>query len=170
MERHLTASAVNVGTRSERSGAASVTSRTRTAFDRGIRPKTTTNAPSLKLAGVSAWQHTLILTGALDHHSAHKLEAEIERLCEEGVTSITLDLRQLTYIDSIGVTVIAFRCGLCKRRGFDFAVIPGSPVIHRAFERAGVTELLPFAEESQTSRLLPALALRERPRDDCEQG
>ena len=170
MKRHLTASAVSVGTRSERSGSASVTSRTRTAFDRDMRPRAA-SAPNLKLADAKVWKHTLVLTGALDHHSAHKLEAEIERLCEEGVTSITLDLRKLTHIDPIGVTVIAFRCGLCKRRGFDFAVIPGSRVIHRAFERAGVTDLLPFTEESETSTSrLPGTALRDRPRDDCEQG
>jgi len=100
MERHLTASAVSSGARSERSGSASVTSRTRTAFDRSTRPQQV-GEPSLALASVNVWKHTLVLTGALDHHSAHKLEAEIERLCEEGVTGITLDLRDLTYIDSI---------------------------------------------------------------------
>jgi len=32
---------------------------------------------------------------------------ELERLCEEGLTGITLDLRELTYIVSTGVAVIA---------------------------------------------------------------
>jgi anti-anti-sigma factor len=132
-------------------------------------PTTSESAPTLTSVGV--WKHTLILTGALDHHSAHELEAEIERLCEEGVTSITLDLRELTYIDSIGVAVISFRCGLCKRRGYEFAVIPGSRLIHRAFEQSGVTNLLPFEEDgSGAPARLPALALRERTRDGCEQA
>jgi anti-sigma B factor antagonist len=117
---------------------------------------------------VGVWKHTLTLTGALDHHSAHELESEIERLCDEGVTSITLDLRELTYIDSVGVAVIAFRCGLCKRRGYDFAVIPGSRLIQRAFEQAGVTNLLPFEQDSVSPPRMPAMALRDRPRDGCE--
>jgi anti-anti-sigma factor len=98
-------------------------------------------------AGVTAREHTLILVGELDSGSAHELEAEIERLCEERVTSITLDLRQLTYIDQVGVAVIAFRCRLCQRRGYEFALIPGGRRIHRAFEQAGVARLLPFLEE-----------------------
>jgi len=69
--------------------------------------------------------HTLVPTGELTHHSAHTLEVEIERLFEEGVTTITLDLRQLTYIDPIGVGVIAFRCRLCKRQGNGIVLIPG---------------------------------------------
>jgi anti-anti-sigma factor len=100
----------------------------------------------LTLAEVDAkpWTHTLVLTGELDRRSAHTLEAEIERLCREGVSGITLDLRELAYIDPIGVAVIAFRCGHCKRRGCDFALIPGRPSIQRAFERAGVSDSLPF--------------------------
>jgi anti-anti-sigma factor len=123
----------------------------------------------LVLASVSVWTHTLIPTGELDHRSAHVLEAEIERLCEEGVTGITLDLRELTYIDSIGVAVIAFRCGLCKRRGYDFALIPGSRFVHRAFEQAGVADLLPFQEDDVAASRRPALVLGHRSRDGCEQ-
>jgi anti-anti-sigma factor len=99
-------------------------------------------------AGVVEREHTLILTGELDSSSANALEAEIERLCEEKVTAITLDLRELAYIDPVGVAVIAFRCRLCMRRGFDFALIPGSRMIHRAFEQAGVAGLLPFHDGS----------------------
>ena len=80
----------------------------------------------------------------LHHHSAHILESEIERICADGATSIRLDLRKLTYIDSIGVAVIAFRAGLCHRRGYELTVIPGSRFVHRALEQAGVTELLPL--------------------------
>jgi anti-anti-sigma factor len=97
-------------------------------------------------ASVPAREHTLVLTGELDGRSAHALEAAIERLCEERVTSITLDLRELTYIDPVGVAVIAFRCRLCQRRGYEFALIAGGRMIHRAFEQAGMDGLLPFRQ------------------------
>jgi anti-anti-sigma factor len=100
--------------------------------------------------------HTLILTGELTHRSARTLEVEIERLCAKGVTDITLDLRQLTHIDSIGVAVISFRCGLCRRQGYGFALIPGSRLIHRAFEQAGVIDLLPFQGDEVAARRLRA--------------
>jgi anti-anti-sigma factor len=88
--------------------------------------------------------HTLVLTGELDRASAHTLEAAIERLCESGTAAITLDLSRLDYIDSTGVAVVAFRSGLCQRRGYEFALIPGSWLIQRAFELAGLAEQLPF--------------------------
>jgi anti-anti-sigma factor len=100
--------------------------------------------PDLRLASASSEAHTLELTGELNHASAHMLEAEIDRLCEEGVDRITLDLRGVTEIDATGVVVIAYRCELCKRRGHDFELIQGSRSVHRAFERAGVAGLLPF--------------------------
>jgi anti-anti-sigma factor len=104
------------------------------------------------LASAKVWTHTLVPTGELSRRTAHALEVEIERRCEEGVTAITLDLRELTRIDAIGVAVIAFRCDLCKRRGYDFALIPGSEEVQRAFERAGVSELLPFLDGDAISR------------------
>jgi anti-anti-sigma factor len=103
--------------------------------------------------------HTLILTGELSYDSAHTLEVEIERLFEEGVTAITLDLRQLTYIDPIGVGVIAFRSRLCRRQGHGFVLIPGPQSIQRAFEQAGVVDWLPFQEDALAARRLRAAAL-----------
>jgi anti-anti-sigma factor len=111
--------------------------------------------------------HTLILTGELNHRSAHALETEIERLCGEGVTRITLDLRQLTHIDSIGVAVIAFRCKLCQRQGLGFTLIPGTRLIHRAFEQAGVAETLPFQEDDIAARRLRTATSSHRFRSGC---
>jgi anti-sigma B factor antagonist len=91
--------------------------------------------------------HTLSLTGELDPRTARVLDAEIERLCEEDVAGITLDLRELTYIDSTGIAVIAVRCELCRKRGQDFALIPGTRSVNRAFERAGVSHLLPVHDD-----------------------
>jgi anti-anti-sigma factor len=163
MKRHRTASAVSVGRRNEGGAMRSVANQTHTAINENTRTQPASSEPNLVLASVRVWTHTLILTGELNHHSAHSLEAEIDRLCEEGVTGITLDLRELTYIDSIGVAVIAFRSRLCERRGYDFAVIPGSRLIHRAFEQADVTGLLSFQEDEVSASALPAYQAGGRP-------
>jgi anti-anti-sigma factor len=111
------------------------------------------------LASVSEWTHTIVLSGELTHRSAHSLEVEIERLCAAGVTGITIDLRELAEIDPIGVAVIAFRSGLCKRRGYEFTLIAGSRHVRRGFEQAGVAYLLPPDEEvaspPEPARVLP---------------
>ncbi|HXA53553.1 MAG TPA: STAS domain-containing protein [Solirubrobacteraceae bacterium] len=98
--------------------------------------------PHLTLASVPIWRHKLILTGSLDHRTVVELEDEIECLCEEGVTTITLDLRQLDAVDSVGAKAIACRGAACVRRGRDFAVVPGSPVVRRVLAEAGAESLL----------------------------
>jgi anti-sigma B factor antagonist len=168
MKRHRTASAVGVGTRNEGGTVASVADRTHTAYSENTRTQPASSEGSFVLARMSVRMHTLILTGELDYRSAHALEAEIDRLCEEGVTGITLDLRELKYIDSIGVAVIAFRCRLCKSRGYDIALIPGSRMIHRAFEQAGVSKLLPFKYDGIAAHRVPAVALADRSQGGCE--
>ena len=96
----------------------------------------------LTLADRPVWRHRLVLTGKLDYRSASELEEEIECLCEEGVTILTLDLRQLDAIDPTGATAIAFCGAACRKRGRDLAVIPGARIIHRALTEAGATDLL----------------------------
>jgi anti-anti-sigma factor len=108
--------------------------------------------------------HTLVLIGELDRSSAHTLEAAIERL-EGGTSAITLDLSNLTHIDSTGVAVIAFRSRLCQRRGYDFALIRGPWFVQREFELAGLGDRLPFEGDmpSGVPAALPAGPVPDAP-------
>lgn len=146
MERHHMRMAVGVCSGSDRDAVSGVANQTQTAFDENRRGPVAVGRAKPALPSLSRRMHTLILTGSLDRGSVHELEAELERLCEEGVSGITLDLRGLTYIEAIGISVIAFRCGLYQRRGYEFSLIRGPRVIQRAFEQAGLGELLPFCE------------------------
>jgi anti-anti-sigma factor len=154
MKRRLTAFPVGVGAREAPGVGArqgppeeTFTHATHTALG-GAGARTHASNRPVALASVSEWTHTLVLSGELTHRSAHALEVEIERLCAAGVTGITIDLRELAEIDPIGVAVIAFRSGLCKRRGYDFTLIAGSRHVRRRFEQAGVAYLLPPEEEA----------------------
>src|SRR5438105_8357584 len=102
-------------------------------------------------AARSAAEHTLVLVGQLDRVSTHTLEAEIERLCEAGITSITLDLNELTGIDTTGVAVVVFRAKWCKKRGCELALVGGSSAVQHAFERAGLLGEVPFKDASSTT-------------------
>jgi anti-anti-sigma factor len=150
MKRHQMAMAASVDEHA--AGAAAGGGQTRKAVPNRRIARPAGSDAAFMPASVPAREHTLVLTGELDSSSAHALEAEIERLCEERVTSITLDLRELTYIDPIGVAVIAFRCRLCQRRGYEFALIAGGRMIHRAFEQAGMDGLLPFRQLDDASQ------------------
>ena len=144
MKPHLTSSATTAITNHSGSphAAAEALAHQVSVDDRAGRVPAVHARPHLALASAPVWKHKLVLTGTLDHRTAVELEDEIECLCEEGVTILTLDLRQLDAIDSVGAMTIASRGAACKTRGRDFAVVPGSPVVHRALVEAGAEGLL----------------------------
>jgi anti-anti-sigma factor len=147
MKRQLTASAVSLGRQNNDSRVRIAATDTSRAPKQGMQVEAG-GKRRLALTSVSAWTHTLTLTGELDRRSAATLEAELDRLCEAGVTGITLDLRELKRIDSAAVAAIAFRCGLSQRRGYEFTLIPGPWQIQDAFTRAGVADALPFEDDA----------------------
>jgi hypothetical protein len=58
---------------------------------------------------------------------------------------VTLDLRGLTRIDTIGVRALVFTYAICDSDGFDFRLIPGPRQVRRAIARCGALDLLPSA-------------------------
>jgi hypothetical protein len=87
---------------------------------------TTAAAPRrarLTLVRTPPWNHTLILRGSLDERSASELEDEIECLREEGVSSLTLDLRELDAVEEPAMEVIASQGASFRSGGRTFAVL-----------------------------------------------
>jgi anti-anti-sigma factor len=157
MKRHLTSSTTSPHALDRSEGAEAVTDRAAAGDGQTSLSEATHARPRLTLVGAPiVWRHKLILTGRLDHRSAPELEEEIECLCEEDVTILTLDIRQLDAIDSTGVTAIARRGAICKMRGHDFAVICGSRLIRRALAEAGVTDLLTLDPDASVVRRFPS--------------
>ncbi len=77
--------------------------------------------------------HRLAVSGELGHDSAVTLEAAIDDLCATGVNRLVLDLSGLEAIDATGVTVIAMRCRLCRRRGVAVQLVGARRHIAAAF-------------------------------------
>jgi anti-anti-sigma factor len=145
MKDNHTAATVRLAAQDLRSVTGS-TDRPQTAREPSERARAS-RKPRLTLAESRGRTHTLIPSGNLDRQSAPVLEAEIERLLDGGVTSLVLDLRQLERVDSTGLAVLAFRCRLCRRHGYELKLIPGTRLMQRAFEEAGVTDLLEPPED-----------------------
>jgi anti-anti-sigma factor len=153
MKHHLTLPTASRHARNQGDEVEAASDRTRASDGEANLSVAAHSQPHLTLTSTPVWRHRLILTGRLDCRSASELEEEIECLCQEGVTILTLDLRQLDAIDPTGATVVAFCGAACRRRGHDFAVIPGSRFIHRTLAEAGATDLLtPDPNESVVRR------------------
>jgi anti-sigma B factor antagonist len=91
-----------------------------------------------------AGAHVLLLTGELDMAEVPRLEAAVDRVLGEGTTAITIDLRELEFIDSSGLAAIVHVSGLCAKRGYDFELVAGRPEVQRLFEITGLISVLPF--------------------------
>lgn len=89
--------------------------------------------------------HTLRLKGELDMAGVPSLEATIDRLSVDATTSLTLDLHELSFIDSTGLAAIVHANGLCGERGCAFQILPGPHAVQRLFEVTGLDGVLPFA-------------------------
>lgn len=98
--------------------------------------------------------HTLRLSGELEITSANTLQRAVVRLCEQPLLSLTIDLRELTFIDSTGLAAIILASKICERHpgGYDFWLIPGPSNIQRLFEVTGLIDALPFRGDPASAR------------------
>ncbi|HEV7584561.1 MAG TPA: STAS domain-containing protein [Solirubrobacteraceae bacterium] len=92
---------------------------------------------------ISGATHTLILTGELDMATAPPLEAVVSA-CAACAARLTLDLSQLTFMDSTGLNLVLSAREMCRDSGAEFALIPGPRLVQRVFEITGLVERLPF--------------------------
>jgi anti-anti-sigma factor len=88
-------------------------------------------------------EHMMVLAGELDMATAEEL-ADVMLARVESATRLTLDLSQVTFMDSSGLRLILFAQELCRLKRAEFALIPGPRHVQRAFEIAGLLDRLPF--------------------------
>jgi anti-sigma B factor antagonist len=104
--------------------------------------------------------HVLALGGELDLFSADRVEREIRRIEPTPVHVIAIDLRELTFIDSLGVRVIRLAAQRAAQGSDRLIVLRAPPAVHRIFELCGLTAELPFVDELPSAVEPPDQPLR----------
>jgi anti-anti-sigma factor len=84
--------------------------------------------------------------GELDLDTAPLLEQELGAARAAGAASVVLDMRALTFMDSTGLRLVIRWDTAAREEGFEFAIVPGTDVIHRVFQLTGMDEHLRVAE------------------------
>lgn len=64
---------------------------------------------------------------------------------------VTLDLSAVTFIDSVGLSVVIRFAGELAARGIPLRIVPGPREVQRVFEAVGMADVLPF-ERWQSDR------------------
>jgi anti-sigma B factor antagonist len=88
------------------------------------------------------------LKGEFDLGSAAEVEQRLSDVERGGPSTVVLDLRELSFIDSTGLRTVLAADARARREGRRLMVIPGPPLVHRVFRIALLDQRLEFVEET----------------------
>jgi anti-sigma B factor antagonist len=86
------------------------------------------------------------LTGELDLASSAALEEELIRVIESDVDQVIVDLRELEFMDSTGLSTLVKAHQRAEESGRRFALVRGSQQVQRLLSLTGVAERLELAD------------------------
>ena len=91
------------------------------------------------------------LTGALDIAYAYRFDAAIRR-AERDVDCLVLDLRELDFVDSAGISRILAARRRARRAGRRLVLVRGSTAVQRFLQLAALTEHFEFVSRPEDAR------------------
>ena len=95
----------------------------------------------------SAGDALIALTGELDLSGATPLDEEIARLAgEDGVRRVVLDLRELEFMDSSGLRLVALAERKLSAAGQELVLVRGPETVQRVFAITRMDEHLTFVD------------------------
>ena len=81
------------------------------------------------------------LLGELDMSTAPRLGDELARLASDGATMVTVDLSDLAFIDSTGLSVLITGLKRLRQQGGDMVLRSPTPGTRKVLEITGLTEV-----------------------------
>jgi len=86
------------------------------------------------------------VSGELDLASSAGLDEELQRLIESDVEQVILDLRELEFMDSTGLSTLVKAHQRAEEAGRRFGLVRGPQQVQRLLSLTGVEERLTFAD------------------------
>jgi anti-sigma B factor antagonist len=97
---------------------------------------------------VRAEDHATVITvsGELDLASSPALEEELERVAQSDAEVVVVDLRELEFMDSTGLSVLVRAHQRAAEQGRRLGLVNGSQQVQRLLRLTGVSERLTLAD------------------------
>jgi anti-anti-sigma factor len=86
------------------------------------------------------------LAGELDLSTAPLVEERLREALSRGVRRLVVDLRNLDFMDSTGLTLLVRWARGAEQDGYDLALVRGEPRVHRLFELTGLDMAFTFTD------------------------
>ncbi len=91
----------------------------------------------------------LTISGELDLSSSSELEDNLARAFESASGIVIVDLRELEFIDSTGLSVLVKANQQAQDAGCDFGIVNGVAQVRRLLDLTGVSERLRVADRPE---------------------
>ncbi len=88
----------------------------------------------------------ITVSGELDLASSGALAEELARVAESGATRVVIDLRELEFMDSTGLSTLVKAHQRADEAGQEFGLVRGPQQVQRLLSLTGVDERLTFAD------------------------
>jgi anti-sigma B factor antagonist len=88
---------------------------------------------------------TVAVGGEIDIANAAQLRACLGDCLADGCADITLDMRELTFIDASGLSVLVYVTKLVKSRGGHLTLQRPPPIVHKLLEISGLDNVIHVA-------------------------
>jgi len=86
------------------------------------------------------------LAGHFDLTAKKRFEAVLQEVFSGKAKEVIIDLRELVFIDSAGLRLLLEAWNVAKRKGIDFAVLPGSSQVQEVLKVTGLDQVLPLVQ------------------------
>ena len=90
----------------------------------------------------------VVLRGEFDIAAEEETENALARVLASRPGSLTIDLRELTFLDSTGLRVLLRLRQQCQEHACGLSLIRGAPPVDRVFEISGVASHFTIADGS----------------------
>lgn len=91
---------------------------------------------------------TCVLAGELDHYTALDIRAQLDQiLADPRIIHMTLDLRNLSFMDSSGIGVLLGRLRVLQLRGGTLSVCHLQPSVRKLFTLTGMHRVISILDD-----------------------
>lgn len=91
----------------------------------------------------------VVVVGELDLASGPELEQTLEQLAEPPTELLVIDLREVEFMDSTGLSIIVKAHQRFTESGRRLALVKGTPQVQRLLDLTGVAERLPLVDSPE---------------------
>jgi anti-sigma B factor antagonist len=80
------------------------------------------------------------VSGEVDIETSPVLDVHLQALVDEGQTSVTVDLTEVSFLDSTGLSVLIGALKRCQKAGGELWLVAPQPNVMRVLEITGLTD------------------------------